>query len=88
MNELLFYVHNQGVAVPVPMLTAECNGKQVSLTYEQLDPSSKDRYAIRLLSFIEGILLIEVPYTSEVLENVGRALAKLNIAMSVSYSIL
>ena len=84
MNEVLFYIHNQGVPAPVPILMKKSDGKEVSLTYEQLDPQSPDKFAVRLLTFIDGKLLVQVPFTPEVLEKVGTALANLDKALCVS----
>ncbi len=66
----------------VPIINA--SGKYVS--YEQFwsqDSNSTSTYAVRLLKYIPGKLLNDVPYTPSILRECGAFLAKLTNALEV-----
>ena len=91
-NEALLFLKEMGFACPVPSralngeYTIKCslNPVEVGNTRKDEEDEQSDRvFAVRLLSFVPGKLLRDVPCTAEVLFSLGRYTAKMNKALQV-----
>lgn len=63
----MLLAHKHGLPVPVPIFTRNSDGQQTSVLREQLDPLSTDRFAIRLLTFLDGTMLVNITYDTDIL---------------------
>ncbi|CAG2178340.1 unnamed protein product, partial [Oppiella nova] len=86
VNSFILFLHNNGFRVSVPQVNT--NGKYLS--YEEI-PSPDGQsvhesplntaYGVRLLEFISGKLLRDVPFTPQLLTECGQVLAHMTIAI-------
>lgn len=74
MNDLSLYVYSHGITIPVPIKNLNNN----YLERIHIRNDSKHRNAIRLFSFIPGVLFGKVDYTPNLLRNCAKEFAKLN----------
>lgn len=72
MNDLSLYVYENGINVPIPI--QNLNGNYL----ERIELTKGRRNAIRLFTFIPGILFQKVNYTPRLLADCGKEFAKLN----------
>lgn len=74
------YLLDCGFNVPYPI--EDLNGQYVSRIH--LKPDSSAKFAVRLLYFVDGKTLYDVPYTPELLYQTGALVGKLSDVFEVS----
>lgn len=70
-NRLLIFCHDNGVPVPAPIV----NHSNPSGVFRISIDNSNTEFAIRLMKYIPGTLLMDIPLTEPVLEDIGKNLA-------------
>jgi len=85
-SEVMLYLEKQGFTCQVPLRTL--NGELAAICCLTSDAASEVNHkarvnAVRLLSFVPGKLLKDVPCTPELLFNLGCYVAKMNKALQV-----
>ncbi|CAG2182346.1 unnamed protein product, partial [Oppiella nova] len=90
VNAFILHLYNNGFKVTVPQVTT--NGKYLSFQDipspderstrdDILNEGSEGTYGVRLLEFISGKLLKDVPFTPDILTECGQVLAQMTIAL-------
>jgi Ser/Thr protein kinase RdoA (MazF antagonist) len=75
-------LNDNGIRVTVPIINNK--GKYVSFEeFSSEDSKTRATYAVRLLKFIPGKLLYDIPYTPSILRECGALLAKVVNALQV-----
>ena len=91
-NEVLLHLNANGFACPVPAralngeYTMQCklDSPETCVSKEQTKEQEVSRvYAVRLLTFVPGILLKDICCTSEILFSLGCYIGKMNKALQV-----
>jgi len=73
----LRHVTRTDPSLPVPRLIAACDGKDLA----QVEATDGMRYAVYALSFLPGEMLEGTPASPELLQEIGRTVARLGLAL-------
>ncbi|XP_033220105.1 hydroxylysine kinase [Belonocnema kinseyi] len=72
-TELLLFLNKKGISCPLPV---KCiSGSYFSL--QKINPETEEEHAVRLLVYLPGEILTNVPKTNELMLNVGKYVATL-----------
>lgn len=84
-NQLMEFLRGRNFCCPVtvPTITQEQYSLQQLFidNFQETEADQKSTFLVRLLTYIPGTLLYNVPYTPQLLRNAGRYLADLHIVM-------